>query len=99
MTSFKYLVCVSVITFMTTLIILGCGSQRHTTKFELTPTMEDSLTTPERLTKELEEELKLEDAKRIKRLQEEAEKKKEKESKPGEKKVEETKGGETKIKP
>ncbi len=42
--SFKYLVCVSVITFFTTLILLGCDTQRFTTKFELTPTMEDSLT-------------------------------------------------------
>ncbi len=99
MISFKYLVCVSMITFFTTLILLGCDTQRFTTKFELTPTMEDSLTTPESLTKELEEELKLEDAKRIKMLQEKAEEKKEKEGKPAEKKVEETKGGESKIKP
>ncbi len=99
MTSFKYLVYVSVIMFFTTLILLGCDTQRFTTKFEVTPTMEDSVTTPEKLTKELEEELKLEDAKRIKMLQEKAEEKKEKEGKPAEKKVEETKGGESKIKP
>jgi hypothetical protein len=83
----------------TTLILLGCDTQRFTTKFEVTPTMEDSVTTPEKLTKELEEELKLEDAKRIKVLQEEAEKKKEKKGKPAGKKAEETKGVETKIKP
>ena len=96
MTSFKYLVSVSVIMFFTTLILLGCDTQRFTTKFELTPTMEDSVTTPESLTKELEEELKLEDAKRIKMLQEEAEKKKEKERKSTEKKVEEAKSVESK---
>ncbi len=76
-----------------TLILLGCGKQRHTTKFMMTPigSMEDSLTTPERLTKELEEELKLEDTKRMKMLQEETEKKKEEGSRPSEKKAEETK--------
>lgn len=75
MTSFKYLICTSVIMLFVTLILLGCGKQRHTTKFMMTPigSMEDSLTTPERLTKELEEELRLEDVKRMKTLQEEAE--------------------------
>jgi hypothetical protein len=80
-----------------TLLLLGCGKQRHTTKFMMTPigSMEDSLTTPERLTKELEEELKLEDAKRMKTLQEEAEERKEKGSRPTEKKAEETKSVES----
>ena len=96
MTSFKYLVSVSVITFFTTLILLGCDTQRFTTKFELTPTMEDSVTTPESLTKELEEELKLEDAKRIKMLQEKEQERKEKEGKPAGKKVEEAKSVESK---
>ncbi len=93
MTSSKYLICASVITFFAALILLGCGKQRHTTKFMMTPvgSMEDSLTTPERLTKELEEELKLEDAKRLKMLQEEAEKRKEKGSRPTGKKAEEAK--------
>ncbi len=98
MTSFKYLICASVIMLFVTLLLLGCGKQRHTTKFMMTPigSMEDSLTTPERLTKELEEELKLEDAKRMKILQEEAEKRKEKGSRPTEKKAEEAKAEETK---
>ena len=93
MTSFKYLICASVIMLFATLLLLGCGKQRHTTKFMMTPigSMEDSLTTPERLTKELEEELKLEDAKRMKTLQEEAEQRKEKGSRPAEKKAEEAK--------
>ncbi|MHC4182804.1 MAG: hypothetical protein ACYSR0_05595 [Planctomycetota bacterium] len=95
MTSFKYLICASVITLFATLLLLGCETQRYTTKFELTPTMEDSVTTPEKLTKELEEELKLEDAKRMKTLQEEAEKRKEKGSRPTEKKAEETKSVES----
>jgi hypothetical protein len=81
-----------------TLILLGCGKQRHTTKFMMTPidSMPDELTDPGMLTKELEEELKLEDAKRMKMLQEEAEKKKEKGSRPTEKKAEETKSIESK---
>ena len=97
MTSFKYLICASVIMLFATLLLLGCGKQRHTTKFMMTPigSMEDSLTTPERLTKELEEELKLEDAKRMKTLQEEAEERKEKGSTPTEKKAEETKSVES----
>ncbi len=84
-----------------TLILLGCGAQRHTTTFKWTPidSMPDSLTSPEKLTTELDELLKVKDEERIKVLQEEAEKKKEKEGKPAGKKVEETKGGETKIKP
>jgi hypothetical protein len=91
--SFKYLTYVSMITLFTVLILLGCGKQRHTTKFKMTPidSMPDSLTSPERLTKELEEELKLEDAKRMKMLQEKAKEKKEKERTPAEKEVEEAK--------
>ncbi len=97
MTSFKYLFCASVIMLFATLILLGCGKQRHTTKFMMTPigSMEDSLTTPERLTKELEDELKLEDAKRMKTLQEEAEERKEKGRRPIEKKAEEAKSVES----
>ena len=93
MTSFKYLICASVIMLFATLILLGCGKQRHTTKFMMTPidSMPDELTDPGKLTKELEEALKLEDAKRMKTLQEEAEKRKEKESRPTEKKAEEAK--------
>jgi len=92
-TSFKYLICASVIMLFATLILLGCGKQRHTTKFMMTPidSMPDKLTDPGKLTKELEEALKLEDAKRMKTLQEEAEERKEKKRKPAEKKAEEAK--------
>ncbi len=101
MTSFKYLVCVSVITFFTTLTLLGCGSQGTTTTFGWTPidSMPDSLTSPEKLTRELDELLQTKDEERIKMLQEKEQERREKEGKPAEKKVEETKGGETKIKP
>ncbi len=101
MTSFKYLVYVGMIMFFTTLTLLGCGSQGTTTTFGWTPidSMPDSITSPEKLTRELDELLQTKDGKRIKLLQEKEQERKEKEGKPAGKKVEETKGGETKIKP
>ncbi len=91
MISLKYFILSSIIGFLAILITLGCNSQRSTKIFELTPigSMEDSVTTPERLTKELFEELKLKDAKRIKMLQEIAKEKKEKGNTSTEKKIEE----------
>ena len=74
MNTLKYHICLLMFIFLTTLILLGCETERYTTKFELTPTMEDSKTTPERLTNELDDELRLEDEKRMKKLQEKAEK-------------------------
>jgi hypothetical protein len=82
--------------FFTTLTLLGCGSQGTTTTFGWTPidSMPDSLTSPEKLTRELDELLLTKDEKRIKMLQEKEQEKKEKGGKPAEKKVEETKGEE-----
>ncbi|MFQ5963476.1 MAG: hypothetical protein ACE5KZ_04240 [Candidatus Scalinduaceae bacterium] len=94
MISFKYFICLSVFALFTTLILLGCKTERYTTKFELTPVMEDSVTTPERFTKELEEELRLEDTKRMKMLQEKAKKEAEKKSKSAKSNVEEIKSEE-----
>ncbi len=87
--------------FFTTLTLLGCGSQGTTTTFGWTPidSMPDSITSPEKLTRELDELLQTKDEKRIKLLQEKEQERKEKEGKPAGEKVEETKGGETKIKP
>jgi hypothetical protein len=87
--------------FFTTLTLLGCGSQGTTTTFGWTPidSMPDSLTSPEKLTRELDELLQTKDKERIKMLQEKKQERKEKEGKPAGEKVEETKGGETKIKP
>lgn len=98
MTSFKYFICVSVIMFFTTLTFLGCGSQGTTTTFGWTPidSMPDSITSPEKLTSELDELLQTKDEKRIKLLQEEAEGKKGKDSKSTEKKAEEAKSVESK---
>lgn len=77
-----------------TLIFLGCGAQRHTTTFKWTPidSMPDSLTSPEKLTTELDELLKVKDEERMKMLQEKA---KEKKGKPAEKKAEEAKSVES----
>jgi hypothetical protein len=98
MTLFKYLFCVSVTAIFTILILLGCGSQRHTTTFKFTPidSIPDELTKPESLTKELDELLKVKDEQRMRMLQEKAKKEKEQEGKVTEKKAEETKGEEPK---
>ncbi|MEE9259566.1 MAG: hypothetical protein V3U40_00455 [Candidatus Scalindua sediminis] len=98
MTSFKYFICVSVIMFFTTLTFLGCGSQGTTTTFGWTPidSMPDSITSPEKLTRELDELLLTKDEKRIKLLQEKEQEKKEKEGKPAGKKAEEAKSVESK---
>ncbi len=97
MISLKYFILLGIIVFLTTLITLGCGSQGTTTIFKWTPvdTMPDGLTNPDRLTKELEEQLEREDEKRIKILQEKAKENKEKEVKPAEKKEEEAKSVES----
>lgn len=89
MISFKYIIWLSIIGFLAILITLGCNSQRSTKIFELTPigSMEDSVTTPERLTRELDVLLQSEDAKRIRMLQQIAKEKKE--NKSTEKKIEE----------
>ncbi len=84
--------------FFTTLTLLGCGSQGTTTTFGWTPidSMPDSLTSPEKLTRELDELLLTKDEKRIKLLQEKAKVKADEKNKSTEKKVEETKSVESK---
>jgi len=79
--------------FLTTLVLSGCGSKVTTTKFRLTPieSMEDSTTDPQKLTEDLDVLLQSEDAKRMKRLQEEAKAKAEKEKNPSGQKVDEIK--------
>jgi len=92
-TSFKYLILLFVAMFLTTLVLSGCGSKGTTTKFRFTPIggMEDGTTDPEKLTEDLDVLLQSEDAKRMKRLQEEAKAKAEKEKKPPIQKVDEIK--------
>jgi len=79
--SFKYLIYSIMIMFFTTLFLFGCKTERYTTKFEVTPFMEDGLTSTERLSDELHDELRMEDEKRIQMLQEKAEEKREREGK------------------
>ena len=92
-TSFKYFILLFIATFLTTLVLSGCGSKGTTTKFRFTPigSMEDSTTDPQKLTEDLDVLLQSEDAKRMKRLQEKAKAKAEKEKDPSMQKVDEIK--------
>ena len=93
MTSFKYLILLFMAMFLTTLVLSGCGSKGTTTKFRFTPigSMEDGTTDPQKLTEDLDVLLQSEDAKRMKRLQEEAKAEAEKGNKPSVQKVDEVK--------
>ena len=93
MTSFKYLILLFMAMFLTTLVLSGCGSKGTTTKFRFTPIggMEDGTTDPEKLTEDLDVLLQSEDAKRMKRLQEEAKAEAEKGKKPSVQKFDEVK--------
>lgn len=93
MTSFKYLILLFMAMFLTTLVLSGCGSKGTTTKFRFTPieSMEDGTTDPQKLTEDLDVLLQSEDAKRMKRLQEEAKAEAEKGKNPSVQKVDEVK--------
>jgi hypothetical protein len=79
--------------FLTTLVLSGCGSKGTTTKFRFTPidSIPDGKTDPQVLAEDLDVLLQSEDAKRMKKLQEEAKAKAEKEKKPSVQKADETK--------
>ncbi len=81
MTSIKYLIYTIMIMSFSTLFLFGCKTSRYTTKFEVTPTMEDGMTSTQRLTDELNDELRMEDEKRLRMLQQKAEEKREREGK------------------
>ncbi len=81
MISFKYLIYSIMIMSFTTLFLFGCKSSRYTTKFEVTPVMEDGMTSTQRLTDELNDEMRMEDEKRMQMLQEKAKEKREREGK------------------
>lgn len=74
MASLKHFILFSIMVLFSASVPLGCGSQGTTTIFEWTPigSMEDEVTTPDRLTTELEVQKEREDTKRMKRLQEKA---------------------------
>ncbi|MBT3877714.1 MAG: hypothetical protein HON76_17850 [Candidatus Scalindua sp.] len=94
MAKFKYLICVVTITCVTALISSGCEVQRYTTKFQATPmdsVNEDLSINPQKLTEELDDQMRLEDEKRRNMLLDEAKAKAEKGNKPGTQKIEEVK--------
>lgn len=73
-TSLKHIIMFNIMVLFITAVPIGCGSQGTTTVFKWTPigSMEDEVTTPERLSSELEDQRVREDVKRMKRLQENA---------------------------
>ncbi len=88
----KYLICVVTITCITALISSGCEVQRYTTKFQATPmesVNEDLSIDPQKLTDELDDQMRIDDAQRRKVLLDKAEA--EKSNKPGTQKTEEVK--------
>lgn len=76
MTAFKYFICSGIIVLLATFVLSGCETERYTTKFEVTPFMEDGTTTTEKLNSELQDELRMEDEKRMLMLREKAEEEK-----------------------
>ena len=94
MTKFKYLFCIVAVACVTALISSGCEVQRYTTKFQATPmdsVNEDLSINPQKLTEELDDQMRLEDEKRRNMLLDEAKAKAEKGNKPGTQKIEEVK--------
>ena len=98
MTSSKYFILLFMSTFLTSLVLSGCGSKGTTTKFRFTPigsmeeeTIGHGMTDPAKLTEDLDVLLQSEDAKRMERLQEETKAKAEAEKNPSVQKVEEIK--------
>lgn len=92
MEKFKYLICVVTITCVTALISSGCEVQRYTTKFQATPmesVNEDLSIDPQKLTDELDEQMRIDDEQRRKALLDKAEA--EKADKSGTQKTEEEK--------
>ena len=81
MAPFKYFICLTMVALLSTFACLGCETERYTTKIGLTPVMEDGLTSTDRLSNELSDEMAIEDTKRIKMLQDEEAKRKEYEKK------------------
>ncbi len=67
MTKFQYFICVVTTTCVTALISSGCEVQRYTTKFQATPmesVNEDLSIDPQKLTGELDEQMRIDDEKR-----------------------------------
>ncbi len=91
MTKIRYLICMVTITCVTALISSGCEVQRYTTKFQATPlesVNEDLSIDPQKLTGELDEQMRIEDEKRRQALLDKAKEEAEKGKKPSTQKSE-----------
>ena len=76
MEKLKYLFCVVTVTCVTSLISSGCETQRYTTSFQATPmesVNEDLSIDPQKLTSELDEQMRIDDEQRRKALLDKAE--------------------------
>mgnify|MGYP006929330476 CR=1 FL=1 len=94
MTKFQCFICIVLITCVTALISSGCEIQRYTTKFQATPmesVNEDLSIDPQKLTGELDEQMRIDDEKRRNMLLDKAKADAEKGSKSATQKTEEVK--------
>ncbi len=76
MASFKKIICLVAVACLVSLTFLGCETERYTTKFQATPmesVNEDLQIEPQKLTEELDEQMKIEDKKRRNMLLDKAE--------------------------
>jgi len=86
MTKFKYVICIVTITCVTALISSGCEVQRYTTKFQATPmdsVNEDLSIDPQKLTQEMDDQMRIEDERRRNMLLDKAKAEAEKGNKTG----------------
>ena len=94
MAKFNYLICLVTIICVTALISSGCETQRYTTKFQATPMQsvnEDLSIDPQKLTSELDDQMRIDDEQRRKVLLDKAEAEAKNNYKPGTQKTEEVK--------
>ena len=86
MTKFKYLFCIVAVACVTALISSGCEVQRYTTKFQATPmdsVNEDLSIDPQKLTQEMDDQMRIEDERRRNMLLDKAKAEAEKGNKTG----------------
>ncbi len=94
MTKIKYLVCTITITCVSALILSGCEVQRYTTKFQATPmdsVNEDLSIDPQKLTQEMDDQMRVEDERRRNMLLDKAKAEAEKGNKAGTQNTEDAK--------
>ncbi len=94
MSKHKNLICIVTFTCVAALISSGCEVQRYTTKFQATPmdsVNEDLSIDPQKLTQELDDQMRVEDERRRNMLLDKAKAEAEKGNKPGTTKTEEVK--------